>query len=130
MKSAALVARRAWRAGQRTAPLTQSEIDSGGRRSDTVPSRWEFAAPFLTTFASSPKRSCEQLIKPLSRSIWAGIRGSRCLCGHIKPLGLDHQVSQQIRDHHTDWREQTRARNRRECDFDFAAFCKVLDKRN
>src|SRR5947207_15750257 len=32
---------------------------SDGRRSDTRRSCWEFRAPFLTNFASSPKRSCD-----------------------------------------------------------------------
>ena len=59
MKRAAPAPRKAWRAGRPTAPSIGSAIASDGMLSDMHRWRWGFPVPFPTSFANSPKRTCD-----------------------------------------------------------------------
>src|SRR5688500_1104041 len=59
MKIVSRAQKKAWRAGWQTALLTQSVIVSDGRRLATGRWRWDCHVPFLTSSATSPKKSCD-----------------------------------------------------------------------
>src|SRR5215471_16872105 len=68
MKNAGQAPSEAWRVGRQTALLTGSAIVSGGTRSDTDQSCWDYPGPYPMSFASSPKRTFEpsQSTQPMS----------------------------------------------------------------
>src|SRR5271163_1652655 len=59
MRRAAPAPRKAWRVGRLTALSIGSAIASGGTRSDMLRWRWGFPVLFPTSFANSPKRTCD-----------------------------------------------------------------------
>ena len=59
MKRAAPAPRKAWRAGRPTAPSIGSAIASDGMLSYMHRWRWGFPVPCPTSFANSPRRTCD-----------------------------------------------------------------------
>jgi hypothetical protein len=51
--------KKAWHVGRPTMPSTGSAIASGGMPSDTDRWHWASLLPFQTSFANSPKRTCD-----------------------------------------------------------------------
>ena len=60
MNRVAPAPKKAWRGGRPTVPSTGSAIASDGMRSDTARWRWASPVPFPTSFANSPKRTCDR----------------------------------------------------------------------
>src|ERR1700674_2948072 len=60
MKHAAPAPKKAWHVGRPTMPSTGSAIASDGMPSDTDRWRWASLLPFPTSFANSPKRTCDR----------------------------------------------------------------------
>src|SRR5258708_15454967 len=60
MKHAAPAPKRAWHVGRPTMPSIGSAIASDGMLSDTDRWRWALRLPFPTSFANSPKRTCDR----------------------------------------------------------------------
>src|SRR4029077_15558772 len=59
MRRAAPAPRKAWRVGWPTALSIGSAIASDGMLLDMRRWRWEFLVPFPTSFANSPKKTCD-----------------------------------------------------------------------
>jgi hypothetical protein len=64
MRRAAPAPRKAWRVGRPTALSIGSAIASDGVLSDRRRWRWGFPVPFPTSFANSPKRTCDHHRSP------------------------------------------------------------------
>src|SRR5712664_1844346 len=60
MKHAAPAQKKAWHVGRPTMRSTGSAIASDGMPSDTDRWRWASLLPFPTSFANSPKRTCDR----------------------------------------------------------------------
>src|SRR5215831_2160668 len=77
MKSAGPAPRKGWRVGRQIALLTRSAIVSDGMRSATDRLCWDLPAPFPTSFANLPRRSCRPLAMRFAN--YAGIKPPRAL---------------------------------------------------
>jgi len=72
MKHAAPAPKRAWPVGRPTMPSIGSAIASDGMLSDTDRWRWAPRLPFPTSFANSPKRTCDRhqyTVRPKVRAL-------------------------------------------------------------
>src|SRR6266566_7727555 len=72
MKHAAPARKRAWHVGRPTMPSIESAIASDGMLSDTDRWRWAPRLPFPTSFANSPKRTCDRrryILRPEVRAL-------------------------------------------------------------
>src|SRR5262249_49152807 len=75
--SAGPAPRKGWRVGRQIALLTRSAIVSDGMRSATDRLCWDLPAPFPTSFANLPRRSCRPLAMRFAN--YAGIKPPRAL---------------------------------------------------
>ena len=72
MKHAAPAPKEAWHAGRPTMRSIESAIASDGMLSDTDRWRWASRLPFPTSFANSPKRTCDRhqyTVRPKMRAL-------------------------------------------------------------